>query len=577
VDRIRGGSIERVRCIVRDRITTWLPAALLLSGVAVAGANAQTPPPETIYVNANVYTLDSAWRRAEALAVAGDRIVAVGARREVQRLKQPATRVVDLGGKTVLPGLIDAHAHFASLGSYELGRVDLSDARSFDEVVEMIAARAKRADEGDWIIGGRWDHERWPGRELPTHEKLSVVCPDHPVWITRVDGHAGLANAAAMRLAGITRETPSPAGGEIIKDADGEPTGLFVDNAEGLITRHMTGGAHSTADLVLKAQEMCLAVGLTGVHDAGISPAEIAVYRELEADGKLKLRIYAMVAGESAIDYFRENGLLVGDRFTVRSAKLFADGAMGSSGAWLLEPYSDRPCDFEGRPYTGLNVMEPEFLLKIAEDGLRQGYQVCTHAIGDRANRVTLDAYATALRRRPTRDHRFRIEHAQLLHPEDVPRFQQLGVIPSMQPTHCTSDMRWVDARIGPERAKGAYAWASLLKTGVPIPAGSDFPVESHNPFLGIYAAITRQNLEGKPAGGWHTEQRMTRAEALRGFTRDAAYAAFEEDRKGSLEPGKLADFIVIDRDVMTCSPRDIADTRVLRTVIGGETVFQQD
>ena len=250
---------------------------------------------------------------------------------------------------------------------------------------------------------------------------------------------------------------------------------------------------------------------------------------------------------------------------------------MGSSGAWLFEPYSDRPLDSEGRRYTGLNLMKPEFLRRVAEDGLRQGYQVCTHAIGNRGNRETLNAYAVALSRRPTPDHRFRIEHAQLLHPEDIPRFGQLGVVPSMQPTHCTSDMRWVYARVGPERAKGAYAWASLLKTGVRIAGGSDFPVELHNPFLGIYAAITRQDLEGQPPGGWHPEQRMTRTEALRSFTLDAAYAAFEEDLKGSLEPGKLADFIVIDRDVMTCPPRDIADTRVLRTVIGGETVFRQE
>ena len=552
-------------------------AVLSLAGFGALNLFAQTPPPETVYMNANIHTLDPARPRAEALAVAGDRIVAVGSRSDVLRLRQPRTRTVDLSGKTVLPGLIDAHAHFASLGSYSLGRVDLSAARSLDEVVETIAARVEKAEKGEWIIGGRWDHERWPGRELPTHPKLSVVSPDNPVWLTRVDGHVGLANAAAMELAGITPDIPSPAGGEIIKDADGELTGLFVDNADVLITRHLVGGEHSTADFVLKAQEMCLAVGLTGVHDAGVSPAEIEVYRELEAAGKLKLRLYAMVSGAHAIDYFHEHGLLIGGRLTVRSAKLFVDGAMGSSGAWLFEPYSDRPLDSEGRRYTGLNLMKPEFLRRVAEDGLRQGYQVCTHAIGDRGNRETLNAYAVALSRRPTPDHRFRIEHAQLLHPEDIPRFGQLGVIPSMQPTHCTSDMRWVYARVGPERAKGAYAWASLLKTGVRIAGGSDFPVELHNPFLGIYAAITRQDLEGQPPGGWHPEQRMTRTEALRSFTLDAAYAAFEEDLKGSLEPGKLADFIVIDRDVMTCPPRDIADTRVLRTVIGGETVFRQE
>jgi len=463
----------------------------------------------------------------------------------------------------------------ASLGSYALGRIDLSGARSFDEVVEMVAARVKQAGKGEWIVGGRWDHESWPGRQLPTHQRLSAVSPDNPVWLTRVDGHVGLANAVAMKLAGVNRDTPSPRGGEIIKDQTGSPTGLFVDNAEDLITRHTPDGTHSTADLLLKAQEMCLSVGLTGVHDAGVGPAEIEVYQQLEANGKLRLRVYAMVAGGHAIAYFRDNGPLIGERLTVRSAKLVADGAMGSRGAWLFEPYSDRPRDSDGKPYTGLCVMKPEFIRMVAEDGLRQGYQVCTHAIGDRANHETLNAYAVALSRRPTRNHRFRIEHAQLLAPEDIPRFQRLGVIPSMQPTHCTSDMRWAETRVGPQRAAGAYAWASLLRTGVPIAGGSDFTVESHNPFLGVYAAITRQNADGEPPGGWHPEQRMTRQEVLRSFTLDAAYAAFEEDSKGSLEPGKLADFIVIDRDVMTCEPAQILNTRVLQTVIGGEVVYR--
>lgn len=559
---------------MRDWMKTRL-LACLCCGFAVAGLLAEQPPPaDAIYMGGNIHTLDAACPRAEALAVAGDRIVAIGSLREVMHLGQPTTRVVDLQGKTVLPGLIDAHAHPASLGNFALGRIDLREAGSFEEVVELVAPRVQKASKGEWIVGGRWDHESWPGRRLPTHHKLSAVSPDNPVWLTRVDGHAGLANAAAMKLAGVDHDTPSPSGGEIIRDESGEPTGLFVDNAEDLIARHMPGGGHSTTDLLLKAQELCLSAGLTGVHDARVTPADVAAYRELEAAGKLKLRIYGMVAGEYAPDYFREHGLLVGDRLTVRSAKLFADGALGSRGAWLLEPYSDRPRDADGEPYVGLSVMKPEFMRMVAEDGLRRGYQVCTHAIGDRANREVLDAYAAALRRHPIGNHRFRIEHAQLLALTDIPRFAELGVLPSMQPTHCTSDMRWVYARIGPQRAQGAYAWASLRRTGVRIPGGSDFPVESHNPLLGIYAAITRQDTQGEPPGGWLPQQRMTRAEALRSFTLDAAYAAFEEDLKGSLKPGKLADFIVIDRDIMTCAPAEIPQTRVLQTVIGGEVVF---
>jgi predicted amidohydrolase YtcJ len=535
---------------------------------------AQQPPPDVIYVNGNIHTLDAGRPRAEALGVAGDRIVAVGSNAEVRKLVQPQTKVRDLGGRTVLPGLIDAHCHVASLGMFGLGRINLREAGSFDDVVAIIAARVKKAKPGEWILGGRWDHESWPGRKLPRHRKLSEVSPDNPVWLTRVDGHAGLANAAAMKLAGVSPATPSPSGGEVIKDASGEPTGLFVDNAEDLITGCMPGSTHDTADLLLKAQELCLAVGLTGLHDAGVNPSEIEVYQELEAAGKLKLRVYAMVSGGHAIEYFRDHGLLIGDRLTVRSAKLFADGAMGSRGAWLFQPYSDRPRDSDGRPYAGLSVMKPEFIRTVAEDGLRKGYQVCTHAIGDRANHETLNAYALALSRRPTENHRFRIEHAQLLAADDIPRFAQLCVIPAMQPTHCTSDMRWAEARVGPERVKGAYAWASLLRTGVRIAGGSDFTVESHNPFLGIYAAITRQDANGEPPAGWHPDQRMTREEVLHSFTLDAAYAAFEEGLKGSLEPGKLADFIVIDRDVMTCAPREILETRVLQTVIGGAVVY---
>lgn len=553
-------------------------STFVLLGFGLVGGTtphlAASPPPDVIYVNANIHTLAEP-PRAEALATAGERIAAIGARSDVLRLRRPHTRIVDLDGKTVLPGLIDAHGHFAALGGYGLGQIDLGFARSYDEVIATITERVKESKPGEWIVGGRWDHESWPERRLPTHERLSAISPENPVWLTRVDGHAGLANAAAMKIAGVTRESSSPVGGEILKNAAGEPTGVFIDNAEELIAKHIPGSRHSTADLLLKAQEMCLSVGLTGIHDAGVTPADLEAYRELVADGKLRIRVYAMVAGEYAIAYFKERGVEIGDHLTVRAAKLYADGALGSRGAWLLEPYSDRPTDADGLPYVGLNLMKSEFLRLVAEDGLRQGYQVCTHAIGDRGNRAALDAYALALSRRPTDNHRYRIEHAQILALEDVPRFKQLAVIPSMQPTHCTSDMRWVYDRVGRARARGAYAWASLRKTGVPIPGGSDFPIESHNPFLGLYAAVTRRNLDGLPPGGWQPDECMTRAEALRSFTYDAAYAAFEEDLKGTLEPGKLADFIVIDRDVLTCPEREMADVRVLRTVIGGETVYQ--
>lgn len=552
-----------------------LSRGILLTLAAAAIARGESPAPDVIFVNGNVYTLNPARPRAAAIVVARDRIVAVGSNAEAQTLKRADTRIIDLGGRTVLPGLIDAHGHMAGLGAFALGRIDLSTAKSADEMVSTVAERARNAKPGEWIIGGRWDHESWPDRKLPTHEKLSAAAPSNPVWLRRVDGHAGLANAAAMKLAGVSRESASPSGGEILRDADGEPTGVFIDNAMTLIAARLPPESRDPAEPLRAAQRLCLAAGLTGVHDAGCSPADVEIYKQLLERGELTLRIYAMIDGNAAIPYFHANDPLIGDRLTVRAAKLYADGAMGSRGAWLLEPYADRPTDDAGKPYTGLNVMQPEFMRQVAETGLRRGFQVCTHAIGDRGNRETLDAYEAALKAHPTGNHRYRIEHAQLLAPQDIPRFAALGVIPSMQPTHCTSDMRWVDARVGSTRAAGAYAWADLLRSGAVLAFGSDFPVESHNPFFGLHAAVTRQDPAGSPAGGWRPQQRLSREEALRAFTLGAAYAAFEESHKGTLEPGKLADFIVLDRDVMTCDVDRIRDTRVLATYVGGQPAYE--
>lgn len=532
---------------------------LLLAAVPLHAA-------ETLYLNANIHTGDPARPHAASMLVRGDVFAAL----DPEQVGDDVARV-DLAGRTVLPGLIDAHGHLQGLGAFGLGRLDLSSARSYSDVVGAVREAAARAAPGEWILGGRWDHESWPEKVLPTHTALSAVSPNNPVWLRRVDGHAGLANAVAMKLAGITGTTRDMPGGEIIRDNAGEPTGVLIDNAMGLVSRVMPDQAETTADLLLKAQEMCLAAGLTSVHDMGLSPQEVAVYKRLEADGRLRLRIYALVSSPFAARYFEEEEVYEGPRLIVRAVKAYIDGAMGSRGAWMLEPYTDRPTDDQGRPYTGLAVQEPSFIEDLARHGLEKGYQLCVHAIGDRGNREVLDAYARA---GVGHDRRFRVEHAQLLSSPDIPRFAAMGVIASMQPTHCTSDMRWVEARVGPERAKGAYAWASLLRTGAVIAGGSDFPVESHNPFLGLYAAVTRKNLDGEPAGGWNRAERVTREEALRMFTLSAAYAAFMEDRIGSISPGKQADFIVIDRDVMMCPESEIADAKVLRTVIAGETVY---
>lgn len=543
----------------------------------------------TYYCNANIYTMDPENPRATGLLVGQGMIWGVGSEDEIKaQMREQGIRVfqrVDMGGRTILPGLIDAHGHMISLGSMELGVVDLRGAGSYEEVVALVRDRASHVAAGTWIVGRGWDNESWADKRLPHHTLLSKAVPDHPVWLSRVDGHAGLANAKAMEIAGVDLSTESPAGGEVVRDPRRVATGLFVDNAESIITSHIPDGVTGSAEeCILRAQEKCLSFGLTGVHDAGVSPADIGVYQRLETEGRLKIRVDAMVRGGDAPAFFRDHGPVDSFKLSVYSAKAYADGAMGSRGAWMLKPYEDRPTDDAGEPYTGLVVTPPEEIEKLARDALAQNYQVCVHAIGDRANREVLDAFSRALEgwtptipegRDEAPGHRFRIEHAQLLSPEDMHRFAELGVIASMQPTHCTSDMRWVDDRVGPERAKGAYAWATLLKENAHLAFGSDFPVESPNPFLGIYAAVTREDLDGNPAGGWHPEQRLTREEALRAFTIEAAYAAFWEERVGSLTFGKLADFIVIDRDVMTCDVSDIPGTRVLETYSFGELVYR--
>ncbi|MFT5422610.1 MAG: putative amidohydrolase YtcJ [Phycisphaerales bacterium] len=564
-------------------------AFCLLSLFSSPAAAQPAPPPDTIYHHATIYTVNDESPTAQAIAITGDRIEAVGTNGAVLALAGPETVLVNLDSKTVLPGLIDAHGHLAGLGALSLGVIDLSYTRTYQQVIDLVRAKADRTPKGDWVIGRGWDQESWPGKQMPTHDQLTEAVPDHPVTLSRVDGHALLANQAAMDIAEISPETPSPSGGEILKDSDGEPTGVFVDNAEGLIGRAIPESARiELAASLLAAQEQCFSAGLTGVHDMGVSPTDLKTFEALVNDGVLKLRVYAVLSGAYAKDYFAEHGLTIGDTLTVRSTKLYMDGAMGSRGAWMLEPYADRPTDADGNPYTGLAVSETAYIADITADGIRNGYQVCTHAIGDRGNREALDAYlrgefmgTDGIRpigaEEPTMlaDARFRIEHAQLLSPADIPRFAQLGVIPSMQPKHCTSDMRWVDARVGPERAKGAYAWRSLTDSGAPIVAGSDFPVEPHNPFLGFHSAVTRQNGDSYPPGGWHPEQKLTRMETLKAFTINAAYAAFEENTKGTLEPGKLADFIVIDRDVMTCPEAEILETRVLTTILGGQVVYE--
>ncbi len=553
-----------------------LKLVLLSVGILALASSVLAQAPDWILVNGNIYTVNPKQPKTEALAMRGDRLVAVGTNAEVRRLAGPTTKVVDAHGTTVVPGLIDAHGHMLGLGQ-SLQRLDLRAITSPEQVAEMVKREAARRQPGEWIQGRSWDQNKYPAKEFPTHEVLTAAAPNNPVFLTRVDGHAAWVNAKAMEIAGLSAATPDPEGGRIIRDAKGRPTGILVDHAQGLVGSRIPPSSPSQMieALALAARE-CARLGLTGVHDAGVSMAGIEGYKELIAANKLPMRVYAMIGGAgSALDAYLKRGPEIGfgnNHLTVRSIKILADGALGSRGAALIEDYSDEPGN------RGLLTVSPDVLLRVSEQALEHGFQVNTHAIGDRANRMVLDIYETALlgRKQFPRDHRFRIEHAQILTPDDFPRLARLGIIASMQATHATSDMPWAERRIGHERARGAYAWRTMINAGARFANGSDFPVEEPNPMLGLYASITREDRAGKPAGGWFPDQKLTRDEALASFTLGAAYAAFEEKEKGSLEAGKLADFVLLSRDIMKVAPADILTTEVLQTVVGGQSVYEK-
>ena len=536
----------------------------------------QKPTADLIVTNARVYTVDDAHPLADAIAVRGGRVLFVGDTRGALALRGPQTRVIDLDGRTVIPGMVDAHGHVSGLGS-ALAIVDLTGASSYDEIIARVVAKAKSAQPGQWITGRGWDQNRWGDTRFPTHDKLTAAVPNNPVLLQRVDGHAYLANKKAMDAAQLSAATKDPSGGHMERDASGAPAGVFVDNAMGLVTRVLP---RTTRDdekkQILAAIAEAQRWGLTGVHDAGSSAQVLDIYEELGKAGQMNFRMYAMISGgreESAVvDQWLARGPQSGlydGMLWVRSIKLYADGALGSRGAALLDPYTDDPHN------NGLLVSPPAFIQEIAIKALKAGFQVNTHAIGDRGNRVSLDAYEAALKAVPVADHRFRIEHAQILNYADITRFAKLGVIPSMQASHQTSDMYWAGTRLGVSRLPGAYAWRSLIDAGVVVPNGSDFPVEQVNPIISFHASISRQDAENWPAGGWYPEQRMTRDEALRSMTIWPAYAAFQEKELGSLSPGKYADFVVLDQDIMRVPAELVMKTRVLSTWVGGKVVYE--
>ena len=555
-------------------LTTYFALAAFAPAAIEAQAKA-----DLVLVNGKIYTVDNARPIASALAVRGGRVLFVGSDAEARVLANASTRVIDLNGKTVIPGIVDAHAHLLGLGN-TLARVNLAGSTSYDEVIDRVKGFSKDVKPGEWILGRGWDQNRWTSKEFPTHDALSRAFPNNPVVLTRIDGHALLANAKAMELARVSAATTDPEGGRIMRLASGAPSGVFVDKAQGLIGRAVPQPTRAdTRKAILAAIAESNRWGLTGVHDAGESAETIGIFEELAKAGSYNLRNYVMLSdpGEPGSPaavrnpYLRRGpqSALYDGHLWVRAIKLYADGALGSRGAALLAPYADEPTN------SGLLVSRPEHLRAWAEAALRSGFQVNVHAIGDRGNRIVLDAFESALRTVPTADHRFRIEHAQVLSVEDIPRFAKLGVIPSMQPTHQTSDMRWAEARVGPQRIRGAYAWRSLLNTGVVIPSGTDFPVEEVNPLLTFHAAVTRQDPTNWPVGGWYPEQKMTREEALQSMTIWPAYAGFQESMLGSLTPGKYADFVVLDRDIMRIPDTEIIATRVVSTWIGGKRVYE--
>jgi len=548
-------------------MVTTVALVALLAAPAVPAEK----PADLVLTGGVVITLDPAHPRATAVAVRDGRFVAVGDEAQVKPFLGRATRRIALAGRAVVPGLTDAHVHVESLGA-SLENLDLVGAATLEEARRRVAARARTLRPGEWLLGRGWDQNDWPGQQFPTAADLDPVSGGQPVYLTRVDGHAGWANSKALALAGIDAKTPDPPGGRLIRDAAGAPTGVLVDRAQALVTSKIPPPPRAVRKRRLAAGlQSCARAGLTEVHDAGVGLDAVGLYKELLREKALPVRVYVMLRGPG--EFLAKGATLkpevgLGDGLlTIRAIKVVADGALGSRGALLLAPYADEPGS------KGLLTVDEGEMRRLLPRAIDQGFQVNTHAIGDAANRFVLDAYERAFGGYDGSRYRFRIEHAQVVSPADVPRFKSLGVIPSMQPTHCTSDMYWAEARLGPERVKGAYLWKTFLAQGVPIAGGSDAPVENVAVVPGLYAAVTRQDAKGWPAGGWHPQERVTIEEALAMFSKHAAFAAFEEHDRGEVAVGKRADLTVLSRDVTATPPSELLSTTVSLTIVGGRVV----
>jgi predicted amidohydrolase YtcJ len=549
-------------------------AAVLLSLLLFSACSSKKTA-DSIFVNGLIITMNEDDPVIEAFAVTGGWIVDVGTQEEM-RSTYPDAEVVDFNGQTVIPGIIESHGHMLNLGRIAM-RVDLQGVDDPLEVAQKLSDRVAEAPSGEWIEGWGWDDGAWREQMTAISEELSSLSPDNPVWFAGLHGYNGWANAKALEMAGITKDTADPEGGNIYRDPEtGAPTGILANAAQGMVTSLMPPLTMEQREKAFEiAGEELLKNGLTSVHEARIGKSDLEALRSLKAKNKLNVRYYVMLSctdAELIEPYFQNGPEIDPDNWlTVRCIKVFQDGSLGTRSALMLEPYSDAP------DVVGVTTTSREELEKLTIRSLEAGLQVATHAIGDASNRITLDSYEAALEAVPAaKDHRLRIEHSQVMALEDIPRFVELGVISSMQPPHATSDMPWAEDRVGPERIKGAYAWRSFFDAGVRVPLNSDFPGEVLNPFYGMYAAETRQTPDGEPEGGWYPEQCLTREEVLHGYITEGAYSAFEENIKGKIAPRMLADFIVISDDIRTVSSKELLDIEVEKTYVGGELVYSK-
>ncbi|HEX5883252.1 MAG TPA: amidohydrolase [Pyrinomonadaceae bacterium] len=551
--------------------------SVLLLSLMPAQQRVQTA--DIVFKNGNVYTANDKAPTAQAIAVKADRIVFVGSNDAAQKFIGKDTRVVDLKGNTVLPGFTDSHQHLSGVGLREM-TLNLEGTTSLADFLAKVKERVDQKKPGEWVTGRGWIETHWQPAVFPTRWDLDKVAPNNPVFLGRADGHGGVANSAALKLAGIDKDTPSPFGGEISKDKQtGEPNGMLLDAAQGLVRRRVPPTTPEEAErAVVLGVKRNIEVGWTQVQDAGGSYADVEIFKKLYAAGTIKLRIYKAVhgPGPSATRLLNEGATIgaFGNRFTFRTIKVVSDGALGSRGAALLAPYSDAP------DTSGFLTVKAEELRPMLIDALRKGIQVETHAIGDLANRFTLDEYEAALKavpagQRKVADPRWRVEHAQIVNPADIPRFAKLGIIPSMQPSHAIGDLFFAPKRVGIDRLAGSYAWQSFIKSGVVVPGGSDAPVERGEPMIEFYAAVARKDQKGFSGEGWHPEEAVNREQALKMFTIWPAYAAFEEKLRGTIEVGKLADLTILSADIMKIPEPEILKTRCVMTVINGEIVHE--